>query len=392
MKQDISARLARRARQGWRGSAALAGLLLLAHAGNAAAPAAWSQFRGDAGGRGVAAAALPEKLELAWAVELPGGSEATAAIEGDGRGGGTVYLGGFSGKFQAFDLITGQPRWTYEAGEEIKSSALLADGRLYFGDEAGKLHALEAKTGKLLWSFTAEGPITGGPNLAAGVLVVGSYDNRIYGLNAATGKVLWQVETGGYVNGTPAIAGQEVISSGCDGQLRVLELKTGKVLATVAVGTYVAASPAIASGRAVFGTFDNDVVAFDLAKRQILWRYKNPQREFPYYSSAALTAELAVIGGRDKMLHAIELSSGKARWTKNFAARIDASPVVAGDRVYVADHAGVLAGLALADGRESWRYETGEDFAASPAIAAGYLVIPSVQGKLYAFASPRKPQ
>lgn len=367
----------------------------LAAAGAPADPAAkrgWSQFRGDAAQRG-ATLAMPGAIELLWQVELPGGFEATAAIETDAAG-GTVYIGGLGGKFQAYDLESGAVRWTYEAGEEIKSSALLAGGKVYFGDEAGKLHALDAKTGKLLWTFAAEGPITGGPNLADGVLVAGSYDNHIYGLSAQDGKQLWKVETGGYVNGTPAIAGGEVISSGCDGLVRILDLKTGKKLAEATIGTYVAASPAIEGRLAVFGTFDNDVVAFDLAKRQVAWRYKNPEREFPYYSSAAIAQGVAIVGGRDKALHAIELATGKGRWSKNFAARIDASPAIAGDRVFAADHAGVLTALALADGKESWRYETGEDFAASPAIAigaaGGRLIIGSVQGKLYAFGTPRQ--
>lgn len=370
----------------------IATLTILSLAGTTAgAPAvaargSWPQFRGDAAQQG-ATLAMPAAIELLWQVEVPGGFEATAAIAAEGAG-GTIYLGSLGGKFQAFDLESGAVRWTYEAGEEIKSSALLAGGLVYFGDEGGKLHALDAKTGKPVWSFAAEGPITGGPNLADGVLVAGSYDNHIYGLSAKDGKQLWKVETGGYVNGTPAIAGGQVVSSGCDGLIRILDLKTGKKLAEASIGTYVAASPAIDGSLAVFGTFDNDVVAFDLAKRQVAWRYKNPEREFPYYSSAAIGQGAVVLGGRDKALHAIDLRSGKGRWTKSFAARIDASPVIAGDRIFTADHAGVLAALALADGKESWRYETGEDFAASPAIGGGRLIIGSVQGKLYAFGSP----
>lgn len=369
---------------------ALAILLAAATAKAQPARTGWSQFRGDAAQRGVASA-LPEKLELLWQAEVPGGIEATAAIESDAQGRGSVYVGGLGGKFLSYDLENGAVRWTYETGgEEIKSSPLLAAGSLYFGDEAGKLHALDAKTGKLRWIFMAEGPITGGPNFADGVLVVGSYDNRIYGVAAKDGKELWRLETAGYVNGTPAISGKTVISSGCDGTLRLVDLKTGKQLAEAPVGTYVAASPAVEGSLAVFGTFDNDVVAFDLGKKAIAWRYKNPQREFPYYSSAALAGGLAILGGRDKALHAIELKTGRGRWMKNFAARIDASPVIAGDRVFVADHAGVLAGFKLADGAETFRYESGEDFAASPAIGGGKLLIGSVQGKLYAFGSPRK--
>lgn len=345
----------------------------------------WRQFRGDVEQRGVSSEKLPAELEPLWTYELPGGTEATAAIVD-----GTVYLGGVEGKFVALELATGKERWAYAAGEEIKGSALVDAGRVYVGDEAGFLHALDAKTGALQWKFAAEGPISGGPNLAGGVLVVPSYDNRIYGLDAKDGKVRWQVETGGYVHGTPAIYDGQVIASGCDGQLRLLDLKTGKELAAVAVGTYVAASPAVggkADPTAYFGTFDNDVVAFDLQKRAVRWRYQNPDREFPYYSSAALTQGLVILGGRDKSVHAIDQKTGKARWTLALRARVDASPLVVGDRVYVADHSGLLAALAVADGKELWRFESGEDFASSPAVAGGYLVIAAATGKVYGFGA-----
>ena len=39
---------------------------------------------------------------------------------------------------------------------------------------------------------------------------------------------------------------------------------------------------------AYFGTFDNQVIALDLAKRAVRWRYEHPDRKFPFYSSAAV--------------------------------------------------------------------------------------------------------
>ena len=57
-----------------------------------------------------------------------------------------------------------------------------------------------------------------------------------------------------------------------------------------------------------------------------------------------------------------------------------------GDRVFVADKSGVLAALALTDGQVVWRFEAGDAFAASPAIAAGRLVIGTEMGVLYCLA------
>ena len=51
------------------------------------------------------------------------------------------------------------------------------------------------------------------------------------------------------------------------------------------------------------------------------------------------------------------------------------APVVVGDRVYVADKAGILLALALKDGKVLWQFETGSGFSASPAVAGDRLVI-----------------
>ena len=53
----------------------------------------------------------------------------------------------------------------------------------------------------------------------------------------------------------------------------------------------------------------------DLRAQKIAWRYRDPDREFPYYSSAGARATARVIvGGRDKAVHAIDAATGKAAW------------------------------------------------------------------------------
>jgi outer membrane protein assembly factor BamB len=54
--------------------------------------------------------------------------------------------------------------------------------------------------------------------------------------------------------------------------------------------------------------------------------------------------------------------------------------------VFVADQAGELLALALADGEVKWSFETGDSFTASPAIARGRLVISTESGTVYCFA------
>jgi outer membrane protein assembly factor BamB len=185
------------------------------------------------------------------------------------------------------------------------------------------------------------------------------------------------------VHATPAVVDGVAYVAGCDEMLRGIRVTDGKELFAVSSGAYTGASPAIVGGRAYYGTFENEVLAVDLKAQKLLWRYKNPERNFPFYSSAAVTGGRIFVGGRDKLLHAIDAKTGKAAWTLTTRARIDSSPAIAGGRVFVGSSDGKLYVVDAASGKSVFEFEAGGPIAASPAIASGRLVIGSADGKLF---------
>jgi outer membrane protein assembly factor BamB len=84
-------------------------------------------------------------------------------------------------------------------------------------------------------------------------------------------------------------------------------------------------------------------------------------------------------------VHAIDAATGKPKWTFTTRARVDSSPAVAGDRVYVGSSDGRLYVLDIATGERRWEFDAGSGLTASPAIAAGRVVIGSQDGVLYCF-------
>ena len=139
--------------------------------------------------------------------------------------------------------------------------------------------------------------------------------------------------------------------AGCDEHFRGIRVSDGKPVLEVVSGAYTGASSAIANGRAFYGTFDNEVLAVELATKKIVWRYQHPERKFPFYASAAIAKDRVVVGGRDKLVHCLDATTGKALWTFATKARIDASPAIAGGRVYAGSGDGTLYVIDLADGR-----------------------------------------
>jgi outer membrane protein assembly factor BamB len=120
-------------------------------------------------------------------------------------------------------------------------------------------------------------------------VLIGSYDSHLYALGAKDGKLAWKVQTEGYVHGTPAVVDGVAYIAGCDEILRGIRIADGKEILTLSSGAYTGASPAVAGGVAYYGTYENEFLAVDLKARKRMWTYKHAERNFPFYSSAALT-------------------------------------------------------------------------------------------------------
>lgn len=357
----------------------------------------WTSFRNGNEQRGIASGKLPDKLELLWKHEAGEMVASTAAIV-DGR----VYAASLKGEVFCLDLKTGKRLWTYQSKENAKpnefqpgfkaSPTVTADG-VYLGDEEGVFHAIDRATGKKKWTFETGGEIVSSASVLPDQdkIIFGSYDNSLYCLKLSDGTKVWQFQTEGMVNCSPAIAGDFTFVTGCDEHLRVIDIRTGKQEKDMPLGTYLIASPAVARNWLFVGTYASEVVAVDWKAEKTIWSYKDEAREFPYHSSAAVSDEFVVVGGRDKRLHCIDRKTGTKVWTFNTKAKVDSSPVIVGDRVFVGSDDKTIYGLRLADGSELWRFAADGPVSASPAVAEGCLVIgtESKAGTIYCFGAKK---
>jgi outer membrane protein assembly factor BamB len=346
----------------------------------AAAPAEeWRQFRGTPRLTGISSATLPATLKVQWTYEAGDLIDSSAAIAN-----GVVYVGGGNGDLLALDLASGKLRWKYSTGNLIgESSPAVTDSAVYIGDLGGLVHAVNIADGKQLWTHRTASEIKSSPVVADGTVLVGSYDGSLYAFEPATGKLKWKVATNGMVHGTPAVQNGLAFIAGCDSVLRAIRIADGSEAYRIDSGAYTGASPLIDGTRAYFGTFNNEVLAFDLQRRRLLWRYADPDRRFPFYSSAAMANGRIILGGRDKYIHAIDAKTGKAAWTFATRARVDSSPVIVGGRVYVGSSDGRLYVLDAESGKKISEFDAGAALTASPAVAAGRLVIGSQDGRIY---------
>jgi outer membrane protein assembly factor BamB len=342
----------------------------------------WPQFRGNPSLTGVTSSPVPKTLKLLWTYDAGESIESSAAIVD-----GVVYVGSQSSDLLAINLSDGKLKWKYQVKGGIgESSPGVANGVVVIGDLMGTIHAVNAQDGKMLWTFATMAEVKASPVIVDDKVIIGSYDGSLYCLSLKEGKKIWEFKTNGPVNATAGIAAGVAYISGCDGVLRGIRIADGKEVVAITTGSYTGASPALDRGQNVYyGTFDNNILGFNLKTQKRMWTYEDKQRQFPFYSSAAIADGKVIVGGRDKIVHTLNAQTGKEVWSFATRARVESSPAVAGGRVYIGSNDGRFYVLDAANGSKLWEFNAGAPLSASPAISAGRIVIGSQDGKLYCF-------
>jgi outer membrane protein assembly factor BamB len=337
----------------------------------------WPIFRGNPLQTGVAGAPLPDRLTIRWKFKAKDAVEGSAAIAH-----GVVYIGAMDGSLHALDLATGKSKWTYKAGP-IKGGPSFHDGKVFVGDADGIFHCVDANTGKKLWTYDAGGEVTSGGNFSGNTVIFGAYDEHLRCLSL-DGKELWKFNVpGGPVLASPVVAAGRTYVSGCDSTLHVIDTKTGKELGAVQLEGQTGASAAVVGDDLYVGTMSNQMLAIDLKKEVIKWKYESAENPQPFFASPAVSGDLIIVGCRDKRVHAFVRQTWKPAWEFATEGKVDSSPVIAGKRVYVGSQDGNLYVLDLAGGTLVQKINLGGPISASPAGAGGYLVIGTQNGIVY---------
>jgi eukaryotic-like serine/threonine-protein kinase len=375
----------------------LAVVTTASHAQGSPGEHAWPLFRGDPSLRGVADTSVPDKPQLLWTFKTTRPVRSSAVIGPPSVA--RAYIGSDDGHIYAIDLKTGRQVWKFQTQDAVESPPTLylppgGEGAVVLaGSDDGFVYCLDADTGSLKWKYETEDKIVGAAVVVASpadgrpLVLVGSHDARLHCVDLADGSRLWAFETDNYVNATAAVADGQAVFGGCDGYVHVVSVATGEKVKQIEIGNYIAASAAIVDGRVYVGHYGNEFICVDLAQEKVIWSYH--ERNFPYYSSPAVTEKLVLVGGRDKRLHAISRADGQGVWTFATRGQVDSSPVVAGDRVVVGSVDGRLYIVNLADGKELWSYEIGAAIVGSPAVAGGIIVIGAEDGNVYAFGEEK---
>ena len=341
----------------------------------------WGLFRGDSKLSGVTKAEVPQTLNLLWSFKTGDNIKSSPVVYDD-----KIVVGSTDGFLYALSM-TGTLLWKFNTTNSIEAPAMIVNGIVYCGNLDGTLFAIDLNTGKVKWKYKAENQIMGSPNLwqsgGKSYVVVGSYDYNLHCVDAQTGKLKWKYETDNYVNGCAAINDNYAIFGGCDGFMHVVNVETGVLKEKINVGTYVASSATVDNNKAYVGDYDGKFSCIGIKEKKILWKFIEKTDDSPFIGSPALMKNYVVIGNRNKFLYCLDKNSGKLFWKKSMGGRVDASVVIAGDKIIVATMKGDIKIIQLKDGKQLQTYELGSPMSGSPAVIDQKIIIGADDGKVY---------
>ncbi len=156
-------------------------------------------------------------------------------------------------------------------------------------------------------------------------------------------------------------------------------------------------SPAVAEGVVYVHVRDDHVFALDAGDGSLVWKtpapapqgFWNPVFMDPSKSSPAVAGDRVFVGIH-KDLTALDRRTGKVLWRAPTGRKVDSTPLVVGDVVYVGSDDRTFYAFDAVTGKEVWSYRTGGRVSSSPTYGEGLILVGSDDGALYAFEEGEK--
>lgn len=370
----------------------------------------WAQAGGTANKSygHLALSAAPARL---WTASIAGSTPRQRLAAAPVIGGGKLFVMDTDGTVSAFDAATGARQWTQSFRTSGDNKAVFGGGVSYDGGQVyvttglGEVAKLNADTGQQVWKVKPAGPLRGSPTIAFNSVYVMTQDNQIHALDAADGKTQWSEsaslgQAGVFGVAAPAAGQGTVIAGYSSGELVAYRYENGRqlwsdALARTSISTQVGtltdidADPIIDRGRVYALGQGGRMAAYELVTGQRIW-----ELNLAGISTPAVAGDWIFTLTDDAKLLCIARESGKVRWVTQlprFKNEDDkkgpifwTGPVLAGNRLWMANSEGRIASAAVEDGAVSDFAEVGS-VTLAPVVAGGVLYVLDDKGRISAF-------
>jgi outer membrane protein assembly factor BamB len=281
-------------------------------------------YVGKGGGSAVAPAepAKVTTVAVAGATTQPTSAPAPmVAMKADAPSGSFRGGPGRTGAADGKPALTGKAKWNFSGAAQCGQATVAGDMvyvTAYAPPNRSFLYALDRAGGQKKWEYAFPQGGVPGPAAAAGGLVFAGCGNSMHAVDAATGTLSWQYRAGGVQAWAPAVVGDLVIFAGGDQTAYAVSALNGQEKWRLKLPFRVASDVAI-SGSVACVPLERGVQAIDAATGQQAW----------YFSTGSPVRYLMVEGGVAylpcEQLYAVDVATGKAKWTR----KVGVGPLVA---------------------------------------------------------------
>jgi outer membrane protein assembly factor BamB len=203
-----------------------------------------------------------------------------------------------------------------------------------------------------------------------------SLNSKLYSFDFATGKIQWQVDRKEIAWSSPILVesnGRRELIVANSKSVDSYAPETGKLLWHVeCLAGEVAASPAYHDGIVVVASEGSAATAIDIAAAddasRVHWQWKE---SLPDTASPVAGNGMVIIPTGFGVVSCLDIKTGKMLWEHQFDTGFSSSPIIVGDKVFLADLSGKLQIFKLSPMFESFgECNVGEPIYATPAFAA----------------------
>ena len=194
--------------------------------------------------------------------------------------------------------------------------------------------------------------------------------------------VKWKTFVGGESYASPVVGSETVYVATKSGSLVALRLANGSERWRVHVGDYVARTTPALYENTLFVAAGYALLAIDAEKG--LERWSVPLR-FAGSCSPVIDGDRVYVATQEGHISAFSAETGDEVWHYRNDNLLFGSPAVADGAVVIADEAGVVTAIDARTGRELWQRPTGGEAFTTPAIAHGVAFVATNAPSLTAF-------
>lgn len=271
-----------------------------------------------------------------------------------------------------------------------RATPLLAGDLLLSFNSVDGLVAYDREGGFERWRLPVVNGIEGGAALIRDRLFFGGSDGQFYSVNARTGEVNWTYATKAEVLGEPLIDGENalVYFVTSTNVVHALEADSGRVkwLFTrpdiSALSIRGSARPALAGGRLFAGFNDGVLVALDASTGRQIWEIAlNRNKRFKDIdTSPVVDGDRVYVAGYDDKLYCVSAERGEILWRQDGGGF--AGLTLAESRLYYPTSNGEIRAIERDSGKIIWTYKVERGIASSVVPYRGVLVFGESRGFL----------